>query len=283
MDNIWFISRAKKEGKFVMQYLRISVITPSYNQGRFIEQTILSVLNQNYPNFEHIVIDGGSTDNTIEILKRYSHLKWISEPDKGQANAINKGFELATGQILAYLCSDDLYADGVFDFVNSYFKEHPNVDMIYGGCYFIDEDNRVLRRKKAVPFSRQKLLKANFIWQPTVFFRAEVYKRIGPFNEDLNFAFDYEWWIRASSCCNIQAVPQHLAYYRWHTSSKTVAQESRQLHEAYEVARRFGGGGLWSWYLHHISWPRTGNLKRLLFSFASRLRSSKIPALTQEP
>jgi glycosyltransferase involved in cell wall biosynthesis len=253
-----------------MQYLRISIVTPSYNQGRFIEQTILSVLNQGYPNFEHIIIDGGSTDDTIEILKRYPHLKWISEPDKGPANAINKGFNIATGQIFAYLCSDDLYAEGVFNFINSYFQEHLDVDMIYGECYFIDQYNRILRRKKAIPFNRQRLLKYNFIWQPTVFFRAEVFKRVGPFNEELNYAFDYEWWIRASFYCNIRAVPKHIAYYRWHISSKTVAQESRQLQEAYKVARKFGGGGIWSWYLHHIYWPKTGNLKRSLFSLVRR-------------
>jgi len=246
----------------------ISIVTPSFNQGMFLEQTILNIINQNYKNYEYVIIDGGSADNSIEIIKKYDPFitYWVSEPDAGQSNAINKGLQLCKGDILAYICSDDLYADGAFQYVASFFSTHPDVDMIYGECLFIDEYGKVVRRKKAVPFSRRKLLRHNIIWQPTVFFRRRVLDKIGFFKASLQYAMDYEYWLRASEHCKIVAVDRHLAYYRWHSASKSVSGVVNMLQEGYEVAKQFGGGGLLSWYLHRVYWPYTDNIKRKIFS-----------------
>lgn len=252
--------------------LKISIVTPSFNQAGYIEDCLLSIKEQNYLNTEHIVIDGASTDGTVGVLQRYSqragwgHLRWISEPDHGQTDAINKGFASATGEILAFLCADDAYAPGAFHFVDDFFRQHPEVDLIYGECHFTDQRGRVVRRKKALPFHKSRLLRMNFMWQPTIFFRAEVWHRVGLFNASLHFAMDYEYWLRASAVCSIESVDRHLAYYRWQADSKTVKQQKKQLREVYEVARQFDGGGLLSWYLLCVYWPSTARLKRWLFS-----------------
>ena len=130
------------------QYPIISIVTPSYNQGKFIEDTIQSVLIQNYPNFEHIIVDNCSTDGTVEILKKYPFLKWISEPDKGQTDALNKGFRKATGDIIAYLNSDDQYCPGVFLTVADYFLEHPECKWLCGNVIFTDSKGTVYEKKK---------------------------------------------------------------------------------------------------------------------------------------
>lgn len=259
---------------------KISIVTPSFNQAAFIEEALWSVKRQDYPNVEHIVMDGASTDGSVEILRRYSaqpgweHLQWTSEPDRGQTHAINKGFARATGDILAYLCSDDVYAPRAFNFVSEFFSRNPEVELIYGECWFLDEAGAVVRRKRPESFSRTLLLRKNCIWQPTVFFRRKVWEAIGPFNEKLNFAMDYEYWLRVASMARIQSVNRHLACYRWQQDSKTVSRERDQLIEAYAVARQFGGGGLVSWYLHHLYWPNTSSLKRWIFQSLSRRISS---------
>ena len=192
-------------------YLSISVVTPSFNQGEFIEEAIRSVIQQGYPRYEHIIIDGDSQDKTREVLGNYPQVKWVSEKDRGQAHAINKGLGCAQGSVLAYLCADDTYEPEAFHYVNEYFQHHPTIGLIYGTCCFMDVEGNVLRRKKAVPFKRKRLLRHNIIWQPTVFFRASVWERLGPFNEELNFAMDYEYWLRAAERCSIAAVDRHLA------------------------------------------------------------------------
>jgi len=234
------------------------------------------VKRQDYRPLEHIVVDGGSTDGTVEILRRYSatpgweHLRWVSERDRGQTDAINKGFAMASGEVLAYLCSDDSYAAEAFHFAARFFSERPDVDLVYGGCCFINEKGAVLRRKKPVPFNIERLLRSNCIWQPTVFFQRRLWAAVGPFNEELHFAMDYEYWLRAARTYKFAAVNRYLANYRWHLTSKTVSQEREQLHEGYAVARQFGGSSLYSWFLHHVYWPGTSGIKRRLFSvFAS--------------
>jgi len=250
---------------------KISIVTPSFNQSAYLEEALWSVKNQNYSHLEHIIVDGASTDGSVDILRHYAslagwgHLRWLSEPDRGQTNAINKGFRLATGHIFAYLCADDRYAPDAFHFVTAFFQHDSEVDLVYGECHFIDEGGTLVRRKKPVPFDVPRLLRSNCIWQPTVFFRSRVWQEVGPFNEQLDFAMDYEYWLRASRSCVIKNVDHHIAYYRWHRDSKTVSREREQLREAYRVSCEFGGGGPLSWYLHHIYWPNTSGFKRWLF------------------
>ncbi len=268
--------------------MKFSVVTPSFNQAPFIEECLWSVKSQNHPAIEHIVVDGGSTDGTVALLRQYSakpdwkHLTWTSEPDRGQADAINKGFARATGEIFAYLCADDTYLRSAFSLVHEHFTLSRNADLIYGSCVFTDQSGRPLRLKRAVAFDRRMLLRHNIIWQPTVFFRSQVWEQTGPFSESLNYAMDYEYWLRASQTCRIQSVDAQLATYRWQLDSKTVAHEREQLQEAYEVARNFGGGGFRSWYLHRIYWPRTSRLKRRIFgwltSASATFGSKSLPA-----
>jgi glycosyltransferase involved in cell wall biosynthesis len=261
--------------------LRFSIVTPSYNQGAFLEAALLSIQRQNYPNLEHIVVDGASSDGSVDVLKRYAgkpgweHLHWISEPDRGQTDALNKGFRKASGDIFAYLCADDLYELGTFAFINNYFQQHPEIDLLYGGCTFLDQTGTPLRVKKAVPFNYDELLRRNFILQPSVFFRSSVWLKVGPFDEDLDYSMDYEYWLRAAATCRVRAVNRNLAMYRLHTHGKTMRRQRAQLSEAYRVACKFGGGGLRSWYLFKIYYRYTSRLKWWLFSQASATKFFK--------
>ncbi len=155
--------------------MKISIITPSYNQGNFIEDTIKSVIQQDYPNFEHIIIDGGSTDNTLDILKRYPHLRWISEKDSGQSEAINKGFKLATGDIIAWLNSDDYYERNIFSLVANYFQENSQCRILYGDMTFVDYSGNAMFILTGDTISREKLIKCpDAIRQPSIFWKKEV-------------------------------------------------------------------------------------------------------------
>ena len=168
--------------------LSLSIITPSYNQGKFIEECLLSVKQQNYPALEHIVIDGGSTDGTLEILKQYSrqsgwgHLKWIWEPDRGQSDALNKGFRLATGDVIGWLNSDDIYLPGSFQAIANAFQERQSVDLIYGDYLMIDEAGKLLQTRREVSFSRFILrhTHVNFVQSSSsLFFLRRVVDEIG--------------------------------------------------------------------------------------------------------
>ena len=225
--------------------LKISIITPSYNQGRFLETTIKSVLNQNYPNFEHIIIDNCSTDNTIDILKKYPHLKWISEKDNGQVDAINKGLSMSTGEIVAYINSDDFYEKDTLEKIGEYFSQHPQVMWICGKCRIIKETggeffkpitwfkNFWLKR-----YSYNKLLAINFISQPTVFWRRQLIDEIGFLNCNLSFAADYEYWLRIGKKYKPAIINEYLANFRIHPNAKGTTSYSEQFKEELNVAIR---------------------------------------------
>jgi glycosyltransferase involved in cell wall biosynthesis len=188
-----------------MTYPRISIITPSYNQGHFIEETIRSVLNQGYPNLEYIIIDGGSTDQTVEIIQRYENqiTYWVSEPDRGQTHAINKGLARATGDILAYLNSDDYYLPNTLLKVAEYFAQFPQTDLLHGRCRYVNEQGEKVGEQWGDIQSFEEIIDLWGVWwhrrqfvQPEVFWSKRMGDRIGEFREDLHYVMDYEYWCR---------------------------------------------------------------------------------------
>jgi Glycosyl transferase family 2 len=187
------------------QYPRITIVTPSYSQGQFIEETIRSVLSQNYPNLEYIIIDGGSTDQTVEIIKRYERqiTYWVSEPDFGQTHAINKGLAKATGDILAYLNSDDYYLPGTLHAVAQHFQMNPQTDLLHGRCCYINEQGEPIGEQFGDIQTFDEIIDLWGVWwqkrqfvQPEVFWTKRIGDRIGNFNEALYYVMDYEYWSR---------------------------------------------------------------------------------------
>jgi glycosyltransferase involved in cell wall biosynthesis len=204
----------------------VSVITPSYNHAAYLEETIQSVLCQNYPHLEHIIVDGASSDATLKILQRYdTHLRWLSEPDHGQADAVNKGFRLARGEILGWLNADDTYLPGAIYEVATYFQRHPDVDVLYGEAYHIDDSGNRIERYHTEPFDAERLSDICFICQPTVFFRKRVMQDIGPLNDTLHYCMDYEYWIRFAKRYRITYLSTYLANSRLHRNTKTLANQ----------------------------------------------------------
>jgi len=213
------------------------VIVPSYNQGHFIEDTITSILNQDYPNIEVIVVDGKSSDGTLDVLKRYEdRITYVSERDKGQSDAINKGFRMTNGDIVAWLNSDDIYPDrkAVSNIVTA-FTRHPEVDFIYGDFIEIDGHNRVLKIYKRPGYSHARLLRIGYISQPATFFRRRVVEKM-PVREDLHYVMDLEYWLRAHSLnFKFKHINFLIAAERLHEDAKCVRNNSDMAIEARAV------------------------------------------------
>lgn len=208
---------------------KISIVTPSYNQGKFLERTMLSVLNQNYPNLEYIIIDGKSTDDSTKVIKKYEKFLtfWVSEEDEGQSHAINKGLNRAKGEIVAYLNSDDIYLPGALEKVADFFKNNPKIDIVYGDCYIINEHGGLVKKKKEIDFDYLMGCMIGFgiiIIQPSTFMRKSVIEKVGYFNEELHFAMDAEYWFRcAKRRMTFKHIPNFLSGFRWHEESKTIS------------------------------------------------------------
>jgi glycosyltransferase involved in cell wall biosynthesis len=254
---------------------RVSIITPSFNQGRFLEASIQSVLAQSHPNIEYIVVDGGSKDESVEILKKYQqHFTWwVSEKDKGHADALNKGFSHATGEILAWLNSDDVYfPDAVAEAV-AVLKEHPEVGMVYGDADLIDNSGATIGQFAARQTDYRRMLRGSVhIPQATTFFRADLWRQVGPLDLSLFFSFDYDLWVRLAKVSQLLYVPRCWAQFRIHDNGKTIVNDDRCYPDMLRVLQREGGGWL--------SWLRVRMITRKLFyswlpwKFRLRLRKS---------
>jgi glycosyltransferase involved in cell wall biosynthesis len=223
---------------------RITIVTPSFNQGKFIERTIESVLGQNYPHLEYIVVDGGSTDNTLEILKRYDdRLQWISEKDSGQSEAINKGFCMAKGEIVAWLNSDDVYLPGALETAGKYFAANPDVMMIYGEGYMTDENDTT---RKRFPFTEPKfdlwklIYYGDYILQQSTFFRRSVFDTIEMLGESLHYTMDWDLFIRIGKRFQVDYVPDYLGCIREHGEAKTSIGGPRRFREIKQLIRTHG-------------------------------------------
>jgi glycosyltransferase involved in cell wall biosynthesis len=204
----------------------ISLVTCSFQQGAFLDATIRSVLDQNHPHLEYMVIDGGSSDGSAEIIRRHATrlAYWVSEPDRGQSDALMKGFARSHGEIQGWLCSDDLLLPGALQAVSAYFADHPQVDAVYGDALWIDSNGELIRPKKESGFHRFAFLfDHNYIPQPSMFWRRSLYDKVGGLDRDFHLAMDSDLWERFSRATRIAHLPRYLSCMRYYAEQKTRA------------------------------------------------------------
>ena len=224
--------------------LKVTVITPSYNQALYLEETILSVLNQDYPNIEYILIDGGSTDGSLEIIKRYeSRISyWVSESDLGQTDAINKGFSKASGDVYAWLNSDDTYRSGAVGAAVEFLSRNPEIGMVYGNAYYIDDQSEVVARYPAGTTDYKRLRRGvNTIPQQAMFFRSILWDMVGPLDPSFYYAMDYDLWTRIAAVSPIAFHDQMWAHFRLQNESKSLREAYRCWPEMMRIHFRDGG------------------------------------------
>jgi glycosyltransferase involved in cell wall biosynthesis len=266
---------------------RISVITPSYNQGRFIEETIRSVLQQDYPNLEFSIFDGGSTDQTVEILKKYSPQlsSWRSERDRGQAAAINEGFRFATGDILCWLNSDDLHCANTLSTVAGLLRDYLHQPVVvYGGCEMFNDGTPQTELRPAKPFSQKLLKTVDFIDQPSAFWTRKAWEMVGPLDESLHFGFDWEWFLRAGEACRFMTTEALLSRYRIHRAHKSGTGGKRRWIELLAIVRRHSSPEVVRHYEYLVSrncarWWLNKRM-RLFLALQGPLRGFADPAAT---
>lgn len=252
----------------------VSIVVPSFNQAPFLEQCLCSILAQDYPNIEIIVIDGGSTDGSVEIIRRYQDrlAYWVSEPDSGQSHGINKGFLQAQGDIVAWLNSDDVYLPGSASLAVKRFQENPSLSLFYGHCVFIDEQGNFIRYFTEVePWNKKRLLNySDFIMQPTTFFPREKLLQVGLLDETLHYGMDWDLWCKLANAGDVHFENEVVAANREYGSTKTSCGGWTRLRELLQIQRRHMTG---VWPHAFFGYCSTEFLLKasLTSSFASRL------------
>jgi len=216
--------------------MKISVVTPSYNQGRFIERTLDSVSSQEGADVEHVVFDADSNDGTKEILASYRHgIRWVSERDRGQAHAVNKGIKASDGEIIGWLNSDDVYYPGALARVVDFFERHPDVDVVYGQADHIDVDDRAFESYPTEPWDLRALQERCFICQPAAFVRRSALERYGILDESLHYCMDYELWLR------LGRAGAAFAFLEEKLAGSRLYQENKTLGSSVAVHREING------------------------------------------
>lgn len=255
----------------------ISIVTPSYNQGQFIEETIRSVLLQGYPNLEYIIVDGGSTDDTLTIIRKYEQwLKWVSEPDQGQSDALNKGFIQAGGDIAAWLNSDDTYQPGALGRIGQVFNQDRSSAVVHGHCNVINEHSQVIGFAKSPPTTFNRLIQ---YWrrkfpQPAGFFRRSVLEEVGLLNCNLQFVMDYDLWLRIAQIHKFHRIDDILANFRLHPASKTVQGWPTAFDaEADTISKAYWGSKI-SWWYTYLTVGRFIGMWRRRLKIRTRLRAA---------
>lgn len=251
----------------------VTIVTPSFNQAQFLEKTILSVLEQDYPRIEYIIMDGGSTDGSREIIERYAGklAYWVSEKDHGQTDAINKGFSRANGDILAWLNSDDTYEPGAIRQAVEYLMALPDVGLIYGNAHYIDAQGEIIGDFPAAQTDYRRLRRGYVhVPQQSSFWRAGLWKQVGPLDESIYFAMDYDLWLRLARVSKIQHVPKFWANFRLHASAKSIAEDDRCWPDMVRIHYRDGGSWfsvlviksiLRKWLAPLVTWRRNRRVK----------------------
>ncbi len=241
--------------------MKISIVIPSYNQAGFIRETLDSILDQQINHdLEIVVMDGGSNDATTDILKEYGErIRWVSEKDEGQSDAVNKGIEKASGEVVGWLNSDDLYEQGALQKVLDTFATNPECRWAYGKCRIIDEEGKEImkwitryKNLSLKRYSTGKLFRENFISQPAVFFRKDLFEESGPLDTTLNYAMDYDLWLRFAKLSRPCFINEYLAKFRRHGSSKSETGTRDQFREEYEVCLRHGSSR-YSKFMHWLN------------------------------
>jgi glycosyltransferase involved in cell wall biosynthesis len=235
---------------------RIAVVTPSFQMAGFLRETIESVLAQQWPRLDYLVMDGGSRDGTRELLESYGdRIRWVSEPDGGQADAVNRGFDRTEGEIFTFLNADDVYRPGALAAAAAGLERHPEAAVVYGDADFVDADGATVRPYPVEDFDRDRLQHSCFICQPAAFVRRESWAEAGGLNAELNYALDYDLWIRMSEQRSLVRVPGTLATSRMHADNKTLGQRADLYAESVEVVRRHFGYVPMTWleqYARHL-------------------------------
>jgi len=222
----------------------VTIITPSFNQAPYLEETINSVLGQTYPHIEYIIMDGGSIDGSVEIIKRHQSklAYWISEKDRGQTDAINKGFARAKGEILAWINSDDTLLPNAVEEAVRFLEENPGVGLVYGDTHYIDEHSKVIGRFPAAQTDLARLRRGYVhIPQQASFFRKSIWDQVGPLDPEFFFAMDYDLWVRIAGKAELRYLPRLWANFRLHRGAKSIDADDRCWPEMLKVHYRDGG------------------------------------------
>jgi glycosyltransferase involved in cell wall biosynthesis len=246
--------------------MKVSIVTPSYNQGQFIERTLQSVASQTGAEIEHAVFDGGSTDGTVEILKHFSpQVRWISKKDKGQTEALNQGIRATNGEIIGWLNSDDIYYPGAIARVVAYFTAHPEVDVVYGMADHIDLDDKAFESYPTEPWDFERLQETCFICQPALFFRRRVVEKHGLLDASLNYCMDYEYWLRlGTKGVRFAYLEEKLAGSRLYADNKTLGARVKVHLEINDMFKKLLGKVPGSWlfnYAHAVVESKTDQSK----------------------